>query len=91
MQATTASTLLLLTDHPDPELIFLSYVSSSASSKLEAKKHLSFVERSARPAEFFNDIAVSEDGTYAVVSVYTGKLKVIVFDRGEYHADFDVT
>jgi hypothetical protein len=89
VQATIVSNLVILTDHPDPELIFLSYDSASTPN-LKVTHHLSLTERAPRPAEIFNDIVVNEDCTLGVVSLYSGKLKVVMFERGQYHLDFDI-
>ncbi|KAG0700426.1 CPSF A subunit region-domain-containing protein [Suillus ampliporus] len=70
--------LLVLTDHPEPELIFLSFtLSGTGSTEIKATKYLSLSERSARPAEFCHTLLVYPSGGVAVVSAYTGKLKVV--------------
>ncbi|KAG2758166.1 hypothetical protein P692DRAFT_20763238 [Suillus brevipes Sb2] len=82
--------LLVLTDHPEPELIFLSFTVNSTG--ITATKYLSLSERSARPAEFCHTLLVDPSGGVAVVSAYTGKLKVVVLDRnGQYDRDFDAS
>jgi len=86
------SNVLIMVDHPDPEIIFLSYSESGAGTgELTPKKHLSLFERSPRPAEFFNDVLVDPAGKLAVVSCYTGKLKIILLKAGSYDQDFDVS
>lgn len=78
--------------HPDPELIFFSYTESEDGiAQLVAKRELSLYERSPRPAEFCNDLLVHPAGTLAIVSCYTGKLKVIKLKAGNYAEDFDVS
>jgi DNA damage-binding protein 1 len=87
--------LVVLTDHPDPELIFLSYTISHNGTRdvpeLKTLHHLSLYERSARPAEFFNDILLDTSGVVLVVSCYAGKLKVVLLEGGRYESDFDVS
>ncbi|KAG2145900.1 CPSF A subunit region-domain-containing protein [Suillus clintonianus] len=85
--------LLVLTDHPEPELIFLSFtVNGAGSTEINPTKYLSLSERSARPAEFCHTLLVDPSGGVAVVSAYTGKLKVVVLDQnGGYDRDFDAS
>jgi len=58
--------LVVLTDHPDPELIFLSYTTLHTEGKdvaeLKTLHHLSLYERNARPAEFFNGMLLDPRG-----------------------------
>jgi DNA damage-binding protein 1 len=80
----------VLTDHPEPELIFLSFTVNGTG--ITVTKYLSLSERSARPAEFCHTLLVDPSGGVAVVSAYTGKLKVVVLDRnGRYDRDFDAS
>ncbi|KIJ17938.1 hypothetical protein PAXINDRAFT_72888 [Paxillus involutus ATCC 200175] len=90
---TSRLNLLVLTDHPEPELVFLSFtVSRSGNRVLKATKHLSLFERSARSAEFCHDVLVDPSGAIAVVSVYTGRLKVVILnEEGGYDRDFDAS
>jgi hypothetical protein len=91
-QGSSRSNFLLLLAHPDPELIFLSYTESeSGIGELITKKQLSLHERTPRPAEFFNDVLIHPSGKVAVVSCYTGKLKIVKFKAGNYQEDFDVS
>jgi DNA damage-binding protein 1 len=91
-QRSSRSNLLLLLGHPDPELVFLSYSESeTGAGELTARKQLSLHERTPRPAEFFNDVLIHPSGKLAVVSCYTGKLKIIKFKAGNYQEDFDVS
>lgn len=86
------SNLLLFLAHPDPELIFLSYSESeSGARELTTRKQLQLYERTPRPAEFLNDVLIHPSGKIAVVSCYTGKLKIVKFKAGNYQEDFDVT
>lgn len=79
-------------DHPDPELIFLSYTESSAGTgELSVKKTKSLRERLPRPAEFCNDLLIDPTGKVLLVSSYVGRLKVVVLKNGMYSQDFDVT
>jgi DNA damage-binding protein 1 len=85
------SNLLLLTDHPDPRLVFLSYsIPSSGSPFLKTLKTLSLHHHHARPSEFLHSILVDPSGRVAVVNGYTGKIKVVELDDGLYANDFDV-
>ncbi|KIK96855.1 hypothetical protein PAXRUDRAFT_10541 [Paxillus rubicundulus Ve08.2h10] len=90
---TSRLNLLVLTDHPEPELVFLSFtVSRSGDRVINAIKHLSLFERSARSAEFCHDVLVDPSGAIAVVSVYTGRLKVVILnEEGGYDRDFDAS
>jgi DNA damage-binding protein 1 len=91
-QGSSRSNLLLLLAHPDPELVFLSYSESEiGTGELTARKQLSLYERTPRPAEFFNDVLIHSSGKLAVVSCYTGKLKIIKIKAGNYYEDFDVS
>lgn len=76
-------------DHPEPELLFLVY--SEPLAQLVVKKQLPLYERSARVAEFFNNLLVDPSGTLAVVSCYTSRLKIIQLSDGKYAGDFDVS
>ena len=85
------SNLVLMITHPEPELIFLSYVESESGAELVVKKRLTLLDRSPRLSEFFNDFLVHPSGTLAVVHCYSGKLKVVVLKAGSYQQDFDVS
>lgn len=86
------SNLVLMITHPEPELIFLSYVESETGpAELVVKKRLTLLDRSPRLSEFFNDLLVHPSGTLAVVHCYSGKLKVVVLKAGNYQQDFDVS
>lgn len=83
--------LLLLTDHPDPRLVFLSYSTpSSGSPFLKSLKTLSLHHHHARPSEFLHSISVDPSGTIAVVNCYAGKIKVVELEDGLYTNDFDI-
>ncbi|KAF9236524.1 CPSF A subunit region-domain-containing protein [Melanogaster broomeanus] len=90
---TNRLSLLVLTDHPEPELVFLSFtVNKSGDTDLRSTKHLSLFERNARSAEFCHDVLVDPSGAIAVVSVYTGRLKVVILnEEGSYDRDFDAS
>lgn len=93
LQGSTRSNLILLTAHPDPELIFFSYAEfEGGSAELTVNKQLQLYERTPRQAEFFNDILVHPSGKLVVVSCYTGKLKIITFKAsGRLDQEFDVS
>jgi DNA damage-binding protein 1 len=81
-----------MTDHPDPELIFLKYETSDTEPRrLVRIKQLSLYERSPRPAEFYNNALVDPNGQLVVVSCYAGKLKFILLKNGNYHSDLDLS
>ncbi|KAJ3744599.1 CPSF A subunit region-domain-containing protein [Lentinula detonsa] len=82
---TTRSNLLVLLDHPDPEILILNYTETSerASGRLNIKHQVPLDERGSRPAEFCLDAIVHPSGRFAVVSCYTGKLKVVMVESGE--------
>jgi DNA damage-binding protein 1 len=87
------SNLLLLTDHPDPRLIFFSYSTpSSGGPFLKALKTLSLFQHLPRPSEseFLHSITVDPSGSVAVLNCYTGKIKVVELEDGLYTNDFDV-
>lgn len=82
--------VLVLTDHPEPELIFLSLTQSG--TVLTVTERLSLFERSSRPAEFLHDVVVSPCAQYAVVSVYTARLRIVLLDaEGQYDRDIDAS
>lgn len=93
IQGSVRSNLLVMLDHPDPELIFLSYTESAeaGSAKLSVRKQLALYERGARPAEFYNNVLVDPYGQLAVVSCYTGRLNLIQLKAGGYDDNFDST
>ncbi|KIK59844.1 hypothetical protein GYMLUDRAFT_74297 [Collybiopsis luxurians FD-317 M1] len=79
--------LFVLLDHPDPEVLILSYTESEepGSGKLNLKHQISLEERGSRPAEFCTDALVHPSGEFAVVSCYAGKLKAISIDDGQVY------
>ncbi|KAJ7134358.1 CPSF A subunit region-domain-containing protein [Mycena epipterygia] len=86
------SNLIVMIDHPDPELIFLTYTQSNRTGGvLTTTKRLELAERNQRPAEFFNDVVVHPEGKIAIASCYCGKLKAIVLSAGNYQSDFDAS
>ncbi|KAF8133979.1 CPSF A subunit region-domain-containing protein [Boletus edulis] len=90
---TTTVSLLVLTDHPDPELVFLLFTAAKSGEKdLTVTFHLPLFERNARPAEFCHDVLVDPSGAVAVVSIYAGKLKIVVLtEEGGYERDSDAS
>lgn len=83
--------LLLLTDHPDPRLIFFSYSTPSSSPPfLKILKTLSLYHHPARPSEFLHSVLVDPSGRLALVNCYAGKIKVVELEDGLYTNDFDV-
>ncbi|KII87876.1 hypothetical protein PLICRDRAFT_42399 [Plicaturopsis crispa FD-325 SS-3] len=83
------SNLVVLTDHPDPMVFILTY--DADAHTLSTAKCVSLHERAPATAEFLTDVFVDPAGTLAVVSVYKGKLKAIVFEDGKYDSDFDLS
>lgn len=78
--------------YPDPELVFFEYREcEGGTGELTARKQLQLYERTPRPAEFFNDVLVHPSGHIAVISCYTGKLKIVTLKGGDYGGDFDVS
>ncbi|KAK7464711.1 hypothetical protein VKT23_005917 [Stygiomarasmius scandens] len=85
------SNILAFLDHPDPELLVLSYSETGPDNgKLELIEQIQLDERSSRPAEFFNDILVHPSGELVVVSCYAGRLKVFNLSSGSYSENYDV-
>ncbi|KZT11975.1 uncharacterized protein LAESUDRAFT_746751 [Laetiporus sulphureus 93-53] len=81
---TNKSNLLVLTDHPDPKLIPLAYeVDESGTASLISKEGIDLHDRDARPAEFVTDVFVDPSGHVAIVSCYTGRLKLVQLENGE--------
>ncbi|EJF63344.1 hypothetical protein DICSQDRAFT_153890 [Dichomitus squalens LYAD-421 SS1] len=85
------SHILAMTDHPDPELILLSYDVKDGVASLTPAGHHSLADRAARQAEFVTDFQVDPSGTVAVASCYTGKLKVVTVSDGKLDTAFDVS
>lgn len=84
------SNILVLTDHPDPRLLLLTYGTRDEEAYLDCAWHCSLYDRAARHAEFFTDITVAPSRDLAVVSCYVGKLKVVHFSEGDVKTEFDV-
>jgi DNA damage-binding protein 1 len=92
MQGSSRSNLILMIAHPDPTLVFLTYLETeSGGGELVTRKQLSLYERTPRQAEFYNDVLIHPSGKLAVVSCYTGKLKIITLKGGNYSEDFDAS
>ncbi|KAJ3863624.1 CPSF A subunit region-domain-containing protein [Lentinula novae-zelandiae] len=87
IQNSQRSNLLVLLDHPDPEILILNYTETSepGSGRLNLKHQIPLDERGSRPSELCTDAIVHPSGLFAVVSCYTGKLKVVMIDNGEVH------
>jgi DNA damage-binding protein 1 len=58
---------------------------------LTTTKRLSLYDRSARQAEYLNDIFVDSSGILGVASCHAGKLKFFRFKDGCYDGDFDLS
>lgn len=79
-----------MTDHPSPSLIVLEpQTTASGNLQLVAHKAISLHDRSARHAEFYNDVIVDRAGQIAVASSYSGKLKIVRFRDGKHVQNFD--
>ncbi|KAH9924683.1 CPSF A subunit region-domain-containing protein [Epithele typhae] len=88
---TGRSDLLVMTDHPDPNLILMSYVVDAGAPSVVPIGSLSLYDRALRQSEFVVDFQVDPTGSIAVASCYTGKLKVVVLEKGKLGAAFDVS
>lgn len=84
--------ILVLTDHPDPRVLVLKFQGPAFNARREIKciDALSLYERNARPAEFYNKCLVERKGRVAIISAYTGKLRIIELDSGYIKSNFDV-
>ncbi|KAJ7163276.1 mono-functional DNA-alkylating methyl methanesulfonate N-term-domain-containing protein [Mycena filopes] len=88
------SNLIVMLDHPDPELIFLTYEQpAGADGTLSITHRLELVEHNSnqRPAEFFNDLLVHPDGNLALISCYSGKLKLVALKEGKFVSASDAS
>ncbi|KAJ3904528.1 CPSF A subunit region-domain-containing protein [Lentinula edodes] len=85
IQNSHRSNLLILLDHPDPELLIFKYTETSAprTATLNIKHQIPLDERGSRPSELCTDAIVHPSGVFGVVSCYTGKLKVVMMESGE--------
>ncbi|KAF9069809.1 CPSF A subunit region-domain-containing protein [Rhodocollybia butyracea] len=85
IQDSSRSNIFVLLDHPDPEVLVLKYTESDepGSGNLSQKYHIQLDERGSRPSEFCTDAIVHSSGAFAVVSCYTGKLKVVMIDESK--------
>lgn len=79
----------MLTDHPDAKLVLISYSVNAGIATLESKQYVSLQDRTSRHSEFVNDIIVHPSGKVAVVSCYTGKLRIVTFKDGKIERDYD--
>lgn len=85
------SNLLVLTDHPEPQLILLALANDNGTPSLISKGAISLHDRHASHAEFCTEIALHPSGQLGVVSCYKGKLTVVSFKKGLIGDYFDVT
>ncbi|GAW02345.1 uv-damaged dna-binding [Lentinula edodes] len=87
IQNSHRSNLLILLDHPDPELLIFTYTETSEpkTATLNIKHQIPLDERGNRPSELCTDAIVHPSGVFGVVSCYTGKLKVVMMESGEVH------
>ncbi|KAE9400776.1 hypothetical protein BT96DRAFT_992689 [Gymnopus androsaceus JB14] len=87
IQDSSRSNLLVLLDHPDPEVLILNYTEESepGTGKLNLKHQIPLDERGSRPSELCTDAIVHPSGMFAVVSCYAGRLKVITIEDGEVY------
>lgn len=83
--------MLVLTDHPEPKLIQLTYEVAAGVASLVSNSHIDLQDRYARPAEFVTDVLVDPSGKVAAVSCYTGRLKVVRLEDGKIGTNFDVS
>ena len=91
-QTGDTSRILVLTDHPDPRLLVLEYATDEeGKASLISKDYVELHDRYARPAEFVTDVFVSPSGQVAVVSCYTGKLKLVKFNDKKRPDAFDAS
>lgn len=60
-------------------------------ASLISKDCIELHDRYARPAEFVTDVFVSPSGQVAVVSCYTGKLKLVQFNDKKRPDAFDIS
>ncbi|KAJ3923618.1 CPSF A subunit region-domain-containing protein [Lentinula edodes] len=85
IQNSHRSNLLILLDHPDPEILIFTYTETSepGTATLNLKHQIPLDERGSRPSELCTDAIVHPSGVFGVVSCYTGKLKVVMMESGE--------
>jgi DNA damage-binding protein 1 len=82
---------MLLTDHPHPKLILLSYSSEDHIPSLKEDFVVDLHEPGAQPSEFLTDVVVDRSAAAAVVVCYARKLKVVLLEYGTCSESFDVS
>ncbi|KAI0647974.1 CPSF A subunit region-domain-containing protein [Trametes meyenii] len=85
------SNLLVMTDHPDPNIVLMIYSMDGGGSSLTPGDLNTLKDSSARPAEFVTDFQVDPTGQVAAVSCYAGKLKIIPLSPGQLGPDIDMS
>lgn len=80
--------LVVMLDHPEPELLFLSYDPAQKTLKLDTQ--LQLYEPTPRPAEFLNRVFVHPSGQIVVASCYVGRLRVCQLSEGKLERDMDL-
>ncbi|KAI1790140.1 mono-functional DNA-alkylating methyl methanesulfonate N-term-domain-containing protein [Ganoderma leucocontextum] len=85
------SNILVMTDHPDPKLVLLSYDVVHGVGSLTPTGHTALADRTARPAEFVTDFRVDPSGEVVAVSCYTGKFKIVALKDAKLDNAFDVS
>ncbi len=79
-QDTNKSNIVVLLDHPDPELLFLTF--SAENPSLDLAQSISLVEDGAPISEFYHGVLVDPNGELAVISTYQGKVKILQLADG---------
>ena len=82
---------MVMTDHPEPKIVLMSYVIEEEVPTLVATSFQSLFDRTARPSEYVMDFSVDPTGSVVVASCYSGKLKVIEIKKGKLNEPFDVS
>ncbi|KAF7297748.1 CPSF-A domain-containing protein [Mycena kentingensis (nom. inval.)] len=87
--ATSRHNLLVFVDHPDPEVLLLTY----NDGVLLLDKIIPLSEHNLTPprAEFCDTLIVHPDGKLAIVHCFPGKVKCMRLEHGRYKADFDAS
>lgn len=90
-QGRTHQSLLLTTDHLNPNFYILDYDVNGSQPQLLVSYSLSLSLRAGREAEFFNGAVLHPNGRVIVCCAYSGTLKVIVLggNDGEVQTEFD--
>ncbi|KAG8861744.1 hypothetical protein FRB96_002702 [Tulasnella sp. 330] len=87
----TYQSLLLTTDHLNPQFYILDYDVTGSQPHLLVSYSLPLSVRAGREAEFFNGAVLHPNGKVVVCCAYSGTLKVIVLggNDGEVQTEFD--